>query len=192
MPLWKTLHRDLILAGLIPFLVFTKTSLGEPKIGVQTRYYPVHGTQLQELYDSMQRNGPGGRFLAQTEWNIMWNYRWLESAGQCRLNGTSVEVEISMLMPQAQQARQFTPELKQSWDRFYDALLRHEHHHRDYGIMAARELEQSLSRQPARPCSGFDNDLSRLARDIIERYERLEKAYDRLTDHGINEGVVLQ
>ena len=173
-------------------LSVSKAVAAAPTISVETRYYPVQGSDLRTLHDSMQRNGPGGRYLAQTEWNIEWNYRWLESNGMCRLTSTHVDVAISMLMPRPEQADLFSSGLRQSWQSFYDALLRHEEHHRDYGIMAARELDDALASFTPRPCHGFQNELSSLARDIVARYERLEKEYDRVTDHGINEGVVLQ
>ncbi len=167
-------------------------AMAETSISVQTRYYPVQGEDLKSLHESMQRNGPGGRFLAQTEWNIQWNYRWLKSGGLCRLTATEVTVDISMLMPEPTQAERFSARLQQSWQRFYDALLRHEQHHRDYGILAAQELDELLSAQGPQPCHGFENELSSLARAVIAKYERLEKDYDRQTNHGINEGVVLQ
>ena len=103
-----------------------------------------------------------------------------------------VSIKIGFLLPQLVTLDQLDPDTRQSWERFYQALLKHEEHHKDYGIKAANELEQALLSEQPQDCFAMQNKLAKLARGIVDKYDAMEQAYDRQTNHGINEGVVLQ
>ncbi len=167
-----------------------------PTVEVETRYYPVKGKNLQEIYQGLQRNGPNGdrgkTFHAHTEWDIQWSYRWIESDDACRITEVDVDIKISLLLPRLANPNSLEDSVKSSWGRYYKALLEHEEHHKEYGIKAAHELDDKLRSLPPQECFGMQNRLSDFAQEIVGKYDAMEKAYDLETNHGINEGVVLQ
>ena len=64
-------------------------------------------------------------------------------------------------------------------------------HSCEMGVRAAVEIENRISGMGASDsCSRLEGDANRMARDVIDKYVRLEKEYDRTTNHGINTGAV--
>jgi len=66
--------------------------------------------------------------------------------------------------------------LQEKFDKMYAALLRHEENHGKYGIAAATEIE-------AAACSNTDA--------IFTKYNKADRDYDKRTNHGAKEGVIL-
>ncbi len=189
----KSYWLRLLFLGLL--LVFITGTSAEPRIEIQTRYYPVSGQDPASIYRSLQANGPTGSkgsYHAHTQWDIRWGYRWIEADDQCRLTRIDVSIDINFLLPQLQGIDTLPEPVRASWDRYYQALLRHEEHHKDYGIKAAHELEHRLLAVEPQSCFGLENRLKTLARGVIDKYDAMEQEYDRETDHGVKEGVVLE
>lgn len=177
-------------------LVASSAIMAEPVVKIESRYYPVQGMDIASIYQSLQKEGPNGErgktYHAHTEWDIKWSYRWIESSSICRLTQIDVSIDIGYLLPQLSTIDQLDAATRQSWDHFYQALLKHEQHHKDFGIKAAHELEQTLLDEQPQPCFGMQNKLSDLAQKVVDKYDAMEKAFDLRTNHGINDGVVLQ
>lgn len=144
----------------------------------------------------MQNHGPlgknGKRYHAYTRWDLKWNYRWIQQGhSQCSLSNVEVSIDIEYLLAELAAAEKLTPEYKSQWNDYYQALFRHEQQHKNFGVSAARELEQALLQVRSLPCSTLENHLSDIARDILQKYEQLEKDFDIRTNHGANEGIRL-
>lgn len=173
----------------------TSVLKAEPSIDIRTRFYTVSGTDSASIHRSIQRNGPigndGRRYHAYTQWKIDWNYRWTQTQLNCRLSQLSVDLEIHYLLPELQAVESLPSRLRNNWERYYTALYRHEQQHSDYGIQAAQELEQQLSAIGVRPCGELEDELIQSAQRVLDKYRELEKAFDRDTDHGIRQGVML-
>lgn len=167
----------------------------EPAIQIDTRYYAVSGQDAQSIYQNLKSRGPTGEdgqpYHAHTQWKLGWHYRWIESRSRCRLTRVEVSVDIDYLLPQLQPSEQQDKKLLEDWQNYYDALYRHEQQHKDHGVMAARELEQQLLKfdQPY-DCQQLQTLLEKTAQGVMDKYDRLDKAFDRQTNHGINDGVV--
>lgn len=184
------------LAILLALILAQLNAFAAPTVSLETTYYPVTGHDLPTIYHSLENSGLSseglGTYHAHTQWNIQWGYRWIESAQRCSLTQVNVDIKITYLLPQLQTYDSVDESVRKSWDRFYQALLRHEEHHKEYGIRAARELESVLLGARPDSCLGLKNKLDAMAREVIDKYDRLEKDYDIRTNHGVNEGVVLE
>jgi len=166
------------------------------EIQVTTRHYQVQGNDSASIRNNINRLGPTGksgkRFHAYTQWNIRWNYRWVESNRQCKINRVEVAVDIDILLPELVADDQQAASLQQGWDRYYQALQKHEHQHRDFGIAAAREMEQKLQTLDGwMDCDELEKTADQLANEVIDHYAEKEREFDRRTDHGAKDGVVL-
>jgi len=188
------LHRfkALIFLGLI----FTSNPVfTAPELRINTRYYPVYGTEALSIRNSIERQGPTGndgrRYHASTKWKVDWNYRWIESSNHCRLTGVEVRINIDYRLPQLKQLASLTTALQQQWNNYFDALYRHEQRHKDIGILAAQELEKALLDTAPRSCFALQNHLTDKAQTVLDKYERLEKDFDIETDHGAKQGITL-
>lgn len=138
--------------------------IAEPRVAVKTGYYDIQGKTAAQLKNLMKRRGPKG-FWAYTTWNVRWS-------GSC-----AISLEISYTYPRWTDRSSAPAGLQARWNRMITNLTQHEEGHGQIGLDAAREIEQS-------GCKG--NPM-----DIIEKWVRHEKRYDKKTRHGLTQGVVL-
>ena len=167
----------------------------EPVISETVRKYRINGQTAQELRLEMNRKGPAGaggrRFDAHTAWWVDWNYRWWENPAECRLTAVTTRVRVSFTLPQWDQYDRGSPELQQRWDRYFEALYAHEKGHRDFGLRAARDIEQVIWGIGRRgTCAQLEKDANAAAQATLDHYILLEKQYDIETEHGAASGAV--
>jgi predicted secreted Zn-dependent protease len=77
------------------------------------------------------------------------------------------------------------------WDKYYAALFDHELGHKDLGSRAAAEIENQVLNMGTRSsCEQLESDANEIGKNVIAKYSRIEKDYDRTTNHGLNTGAV--
>jgi len=167
----------------------------EPVINESVRKYRISGQTAQDLRREMNLKGPAGaggrRFDAYTAWWVKWNYRWRESTAECRIATVTTRVRVSFTLPQWCQYDRGSPELQQKWDRYFAALYAHEKGHRNFGLNAAREIEQVIRDIGRRgTCAQLEKDADAAAQASLDHYILLEKRYDIETEHGAATGAV--
>lgn len=80
--------------------------------------------------------------------------------------------------------------LRQEWERYHFSLLKHEAHHVQMAIDSASALQRELRRRAHQPGFGYI-EANRFATRELTRLRNKDKEYDRRTDHGKKEGVLL-
>ena len=85
-----------------------------------------------------------------------------------------------------------TPEsVVRRWDQYYAALFSHEQGHKDIGVKAAQDVKAEITAMgPRQTCKQLETDANNIGKEVIDRYSRVEKNYDRTTNHGLNTGAV--
>ncbi|MBT4077712.1 MAG: DUF922 domain-containing Zn-dependent protease [Gammaproteobacteria bacterium] len=179
------------------FTLIASHAIAAPVITIQTEYFTVTGNDSNSLYQSLQKNGPigenGDRYHAVTRWKARWSYSWRETSRWCQLSGVEVSLDIDYLLPKFKALESKPEHLKKSWDNYFQALFKHEQQHKDYGVQAANELEQALlAINERQACSTLQNNMADTAQQILDKYDQLEKEFDRVTNHGLNQGIKLQ
>ena len=77
------------------------------------------------------------------------------------------------------------------WRRYLDALTEHESGHRETGFRAATDIAEVLPALPAKPtCEEAEEAANVAAREVLERYRKLDTEYDGETRHGATQGAV--
>lgn len=136
----------------------------KPKVTRKNVYYTLTETTIDGLRKELAHKGPKG-YWGYTDWYVRWT-------GSCKLT-----VDITYTLPRHRDPGKLDPKTRASLMSMIDALTRHEHGHGAYGIQAATAIEQD-------GCRNGDA--------ILRKYIAAEKAYDKKTNHGIREGVVLE
>ncbi len=139
-------------------------ALADPRVAIDRQYYDVDATTIDGLLQQMAARGPNG-FWGYTSWYVRWS-------GSCRLS-----VDIDMTLPRHVRPDSLPDRVRQRWDRMLIALTIHEDQHARFGIGAAQEIEKA-------GCNG--------AYDILDKWIEAEKDFDRRTQHGRRDGVVLR
>jgi predicted secreted Zn-dependent protease len=171
-------------------------ALAEPVLKVGLRFYEVTGNSATGLRAQLDRLGPvsksGRRFDGRTDWEVRWNYSYLDSAGGCRIDGVTLAVNVVFTLPRWSTAMAAPPVLRQRWGAYLEALQQHEDGHRDIALAAAREIEleiRALS-QNRLPCAALPATIDALGRRILGKHQSADDEYDARTRHGAVQGAV--
>lgn len=153
-----------LLGSLAVVVLDSGSAAAEPRVTVKTDHYYIQGKTAAQLKDLMKRRGPKG-FWAYTSWYVRWS-------GNC-----AVSLEIRHTYPRWTDRSSAPAGMQHRWDHMIANLTLHEEGHGQIGLEAAREIERS-------GCKGDPMD-------IIGKWVRHEKRYDKKTRHGMTQGVVL-
>lgn len=126
-------------------------------------YYEVDALTLPELREQMGERGPRG-YWGYARWNV-------RSTAECE-----VTVRVSYTLPKHENLSGLSPTDRAKWEAMIQALEMHERNHGTHGMNAANEIK-------AAGCSGGWR--------IIRKWAKQDRVYDRQTQHGRTEGVVL-
>lgn len=179
----------------IVFVLFAATSVvAEPKVKTRYTYYSVSAFSKQELFANLNRATPiriGGKiFHGSTQSNISWKF-WLKMKNnRCRVNKVRVSVDVNFTLPKLKNSPM---EVYAVWKRWYPQLFRHEKGHRNNALIIARRIEKGIRRLDYRPsCKTLEKSANRLGKKLIEELSKIDRAYDKRTNHGLKEGANLK
>lgn len=162
----------------------------EPAVNTETQYYLVDGENAQAVREDMNAKR-SGNFDAYTSWRVKWHFYWNDAKKSCSLTTVKTDVAVKFTLPKLAKNSIADTDAKQRWNRYYRALIAHENGHRDFGVNAATEIENTLLAMGSRShCKTLETDANALANEIIQRYIADEKQYDIDTNHGMNDGAV--
>lgn len=182
---------------LTPALLLISSLLSAtPTVDEQRTYYPIHGSNSQELRAQMNTLGPligGNHFDAQVNWFIHWNCHWYHDLGKqnCAITSVDVSVLINHSMPQWENAAASDKATQTQWNNYLSHLELHESGHATNGKQAADEIEKALMNTGPKPtCDELKNELDTTAQNLIKKHEAWDVAYDTKTEHGRSQGAV--
>jgi len=158
-------------------------------------HYDISGSKAGQLKRAMKRLGPregGGRYVAYTEWILTWTYTFDERETECRFDSFDVRAAITMTLPRWDPGDDAPVELVERWERFIEALERHENGHARIALEAAASIDAAVSALgPRASCDELEREADATARDKVERYRHRERRYDEETNHGRAQGARL-
>ena len=166
-----------------------------PGVSVETKHedYAISGASAEAMRSDLARRGPkddGGSHHAFTRWFVRWSYLYDRRPGTCALTDVKVTVAVTFIMPDWTAPPEAPPDLVARWNQYRTRLQRHEDGHREHGLAAAKDVLNDLRKLPA----ASDRDaMNRRANtrgnDVLEKYKRRDKDYDRDTRHGATQGA---
>lgn len=160
----------------------------------KTNFYHVSGTTLDELRDQVFTRGPydrgkGLRFAGWTEWRIKWWFDQKDTPQGCAVDKAATEVHVSYTLPRWTDEDRASPEVRQAWKRFIDALTLHEEGHGQLARELGDRLRFAMESLPPEPdCDQLDDRVNELANRMIME-DKEQEEYDRRTGHGQTQGA---
>lgn len=103
------------------------------------------------------------------------------------MEAVDIYVDATIALPRWTTREQASKRLREHWDRFEQAVRKHEDGHHAIGLQMAEELLATLT--PMRSSEGC-KALGAAMRDVQRKYRALGKDYDRETNHGMKDGAV--
>lgn len=180
------------------FLVFFSLPLAAV-YGTETRVnnvnYMVEGKTAEEIWTDVLAKTPvhqnGKHYAAYTKWNVSWQFWWQDNGNSCEISKVTTGLDVTYTLPRLKRTSSIPDSVLAHWDKYYAALFEHELGHKQLGSRAAIEIEsQILNMAPRDSCEQLESDANEIGKNIIAKYSRIEKNYDRTTRHGLNTGAV--
>jgi len=160
--------------------------------------YEVSGASVRELSDAMQRTAPvsqatGQRVWGQCSWMLKWNFAHASEGGRCRIDKFSLTVSAIIVIPKWTDRNAAPESLQSRWDGFSRALRAHEDGHKENGVRAANDFANRLrALPPEKDCAALVQKINTLGERVTSEYRFIDQAFDRATDHGVNQGATLR
>ncbi len=161
------------------------------------QYYQIRGASADELQRALANDGPASspdpaRHYANCKWHVDWHYTYRIQSGQCALDKLRVRLSAVINFPSWANSEAASPALRNEWIRMTGALRRHEDGHKENGIRVADEIARRMRAAAAEPdCAQLGAKLNVLGMRTIEESRETDAAYDRATNHGVNDGARL-
>lgn len=158
-------------------------------------YYDVHGGDILSLQKGLKANGPldllGMKRYALTSWQIDWQWP-LDRAERPSYPEMVTTLNVEITLPQWNPPADCPQETITEWNRFYEALLQHEMSHlkivrENFHRIKSEILARSWSTDALDPL-----DANKIAMAELQKIREIDDEYDRSTNNGKNEGVVLR
>ena len=151
-------------------------NLGKPSMTKKN----YNGATLDDVADAMDKNKFWGRYVS----NIQIDYNLNE-------NGVVDEVTISgkpeIIMPIWKGWSKADRESQKAWDIMWIRLKRHEENHYKKSLDELKKFEKMVKKAGAYSEEIFNKKMDTFFAD----HQKAQDAYDKKTDHGVKEGVVL-
>ena len=158
-------------------------------------YYDITGNSASALREQLDAKGPIGKtgehVDAFTKWYVAWKYRYRPTPAGCRFTDMQVSVTGTILMPRWANPSDVSRSLLRRWQDYLAALLVHERGHYAHGESAAEAitaLEESF-RDYSGNCQTMVQSFKDQAHAILAKYQAMDAAYDKATDHGRTQGA---
>ncbi|MBE9195411.1 DUF922 domain-containing protein [Synechocystis sp. LEGE 06083] len=169
----------------------------EPIVEIEYKYYSIYPKTKWDLNDELNRRSPiifqGKRYRGYTQWLVRWQYQWWSTAQQCQIITVTTNLDVTYTLPRIPTNHPTDPEARLVFNRYLAALFKHEENHKNSGLYAARSIENALlNLGPFPNCQSLETKAESTAQQIIQRYRQRDLDYDRQTDHGRKEGIMIE
>lgn len=179
----------------LPAYLLSSAVLAEPETRFNTVYYMVGGNTAEDIWADIMAKTPvlqnGKQHIAYTKWYVNWRFWWLDNGESCDISKVTTKLDVTYTLPRLKKTSTTPEPVITRWEEYYSALFDHEQGHKDLGIKAAIEVENEISNMgPKSSCNQLEPDANKIGNNVINKYSRIEKEYDRSTNHGLNSGAV--
>lgn len=181
------------------FLIFLYSNSVVANSAISTRfeYYDISPKTKYDIKSELQKRSPilheSTKFHGSTIWQVIWNISWTKSNGICFLDSSEAKLNVLFKMPRISSSFSATNVVITSFNRYYEALLKHENGHMDNGIQALNEInELLLNFNSFSDCQVLNDIVKDSITKVVEKYKRQDESYDRQTEHGKLQGVSIR
>ena len=177
------------------FYLLPAAVIAGPETRINNVYYMVTGNTAADIWADILAKSPvehnGKSHVAYTKWNVNWRFWWLDKGDSCEISKVKSRLDVTYTLPKLNKTSSIPESVIEHWGKYYSALFEHEQGHKDLGMKAAIETENQISdMSPRSNCEQLELDANEIGKNVIDKYSRIEKEYDRSTNHGLNTGAV--
>lgn len=150
-------------------------------------FYPVYGKTIGQIKAFLETNGPrdadGIKREGLFKWNISWQF--IEKNKKPKFS-----TERILELPCWMDYEKGDPQLKKEWDRYTEAMIKHELIHATNFNKASLDLQEKFDKYPY--SENTEINFKEFAYSLFSEIRKKDIEYDLATDNGKSEGIVLK
>jgi predicted secreted Zn-dependent protease len=178
-------NKQLASCALLWAIMTSSPAIGKIETIITTDKYNVFAKYPKDLKTELGKYS-GSQWHGTTAWGIKWSYKLKETNGLCEVENQRITLKIKYKMPQLYPVYK-DKNVKIIFDNYYKRLMNHEKGHARNGEIAAKEIELMLSQLDEISCKNAAKTINQLASNTVQKYRKLDKEYDRITQHGLKQ-----
>ena len=181
-----------LIAYIVAYAVLLGAHPSEVSENLSYQYYQVNAQEDEPLITQMLAVSPvienGCIYVANTTWNVQWRFDWkANDHGECVVTDSSTRLDVVITLPELQGGSE---RQKEAFNRYREALRRHELNHYRMAAEAAHKIDDDLKNLPKmKSCQALESYANKISQSTLERYNEKNREYDRDTKHGQLEGA---
>jgi predicted secreted Zn-dependent protease len=144
-------------------------------------YYLIAGQSAASLHLSMVRQGPrvqAGHAYASTRMEPRITFKTHQEGGICRVEQFKLNMKFTIRLPKLKKSATLSPELRRSFESFYQSAKQHEETHRSIWLECGREIEALARAITASTCSEAELLAFHMFSDIAQSCDEQQLSFD--------------
>ncbi|TVQ56771.1 MAG: DUF922 domain-containing protein [Spirulina sp. DLM2.Bin59] len=168
-----------------------KRPANPPQLTERDTFYQIRGSSAAELLDEIQFRSPrfdhysGQTAIATASLKPRWRLEVVQMQQQfCKVATVETHADVEYTYPQWVDYDQAHPRLQQRWNQFFNAVVRHEHEHRNILMRALAKVEPAVLALPAQgDCDAVVATANGVIHGIIDESNEEQRRFDETDDH---------
>jgi len=168
-----------------------------PQLTERDTFYQISGNTAAQLVDEIEYRSP--RFdhyngqtairesvpIATASLKPRWRMEVLQMQQQfCKVATVETHADVEYTYPQWVDYDQGNPRLQERWNQFFNAVVRHEHEHRNILMRALAKVEPAVLALPAQgDCDAVVETANGVIHGIIDQSNEEQRRFDETDDH---------
>jgi len=178
-------------------LLHSSSAVAESEIDTSFEFYDISPRTKYDIKPEIQKNTPivnkNIKFHGSTLWQVEWRISWKKTNGICYLDYSETKLNVIFRMPRISPSFKASDEVLGVFNKFYEALLKHEIGHMNNGTKALKDINMLLSNfNSYSDCHDLNEDVKNSITKIVGKYKNHDIAYDTQTNHGELQGVSIR
>ncbi|KEI72017.1 DUF922 domain-containing protein [Endozoicomonas elysicola] len=158
---------------------------------IDYQHYTISPLSAETIASAIDQTTPHG-YHGYTKWLVEWKYTSKQLGnGQCEVDTATINLTTSISMPKLSHTAKQDTLINTKFNCYYNALMKHEMTHHSHALKAARKMSDVLSYHGETQCSDLYNELKAKWDDIHQQANDDDLNYDRDTEHGRTECVII-
>ncbi len=150
---------------------------------MNTTYYAVSGTTTEEIFASIEANGPTDNVGQQGSGltSVDWEYKWSgdqSPTGECSIRDLTIRADITVELPQHEDEASLTDTLQTNWDTYAQGVATHEQRHVDIYLQGAEDIRDAMEEIGVeKDCEALEGHIDAVWNDEQARINGLQQTF---------------
>jgi len=175
-------------------MLYSLNSFAYSAVETMFNFYEISPETNKDIKLQIEANTPlvqdNIKYHGGTSWQVQWSINWKKNRNICYISSSNTKLYVVFTMPRIANNFTVSENIRETFDHYYKALIKHEFLHRDHGELALSEVTSSLAHFSSfSSCERLNSAVEKMVNDIVTKYKKLDKELDQQTKHGKLQGV---